>query len=62
MNSRRMQKRIGAGSVVGNSNNGGLTGNLGSSSNGSGVVGVGQKLPQKFKSNNGPNGFTKTFY
>ena len=62
INSRRQAKRFGAGSVVGNSNNGTLTGNMGASSNGSGVMGIGQKMPAKFKSNNSPAGFTKTFY
>ena len=78
LNSRRQPKRFGAGSVVGNNNSSGtgknsIGGGVGNSAgmNISGVGGAPSGAPMaqgaklqgnKFKSNNSPTGFTKTFY
>ena len=76
LNSRRQPKRFGAGSVVGNASSGnGKTSigggvnanNMGMNMNGGagagGQVGMGAKLQSnKYKSNNSPTTFTKTFY
>jgi len=71
LNSRRQPKRFGAGSVVGNTNSsgaggknsvGGANNNIGGAPSGAPMA-QGTKLqPNKFKSNNSPTAFTKTFY
>jgi len=78
LNSRRQPKRFGAGSVAGNNNNNlsgsgkgqGANNNIGMNINGAlspeggqASLALGSKLASnKFKSNNSPTAFTKTFY
>lgn len=76
LNSRRQPKRFGAGSVAGNNNSAatannsatsaGTNNNMGMNMAAGGAPGIGSKKggPQaaKYKSNNSPTGFTKTFY
>lgn len=78
MNSRRQPKRFGAASVVGNNSSGaaangkpsiqGVNNNMGININGAGGTAPGQSAlgpklqSNKYKSNNSPTAFTKTFY
>lgn len=75
LNSRRQPKRFGAGSVVSNTSNGngknsrtGANNNMGMNISGAGGTAAAQQAlgpkmqNNKYKSNNSPTAFTKTFY